>query len=84
MTLPGGRGVSGGGPAGGDDRAATTSENATAENAADSAALTCIRDAYTLASHDSNATEIDDLMVKQFLATLSEVAMAVASRMRTA
>lgn len=43
--------------------------------------LTSIRSAYTLASpHEPNANEVDRLMVKHFLDTLAEVALAVASR----
>ena len=41
--------------------------------------LTCIRNAYTLAS-TQNASEVDELMVKHFLDTLAEVAFSVASR----
>ena len=41
--------------------------------------LTCIRNAYTLAS-TQNASEVDELMVKHFLDTLAEVALTVASR----
>ncbi len=43
-------------------------------------ALTCIRNAYTLAAAHEDASEVDRLMVKQFLDTLAEVALAVASR----
>jgi len=43
--------------------------------------LTRIRDAYTLASpQEPNANEVDMIVVKQFLNTLAEVAMAVAAR----
>ena len=43
--------------------------------------LTSIRSAYTLASpHEPNANEVDSLMVKHFLDTLAEVALAIASR----
>ncbi len=43
--------------------------------------LTCIRDAYTLASpQEVDANEVDRLMVKYFLDTLAEVALSVASR----
>ena len=43
--------------------------------------LTRIRDAYTLASpQETNANEVDRLMVKHFLDTLAEVALSVASR----
>lgn len=50
-----------------------------AENGQDP--LTCIRGAYTLASpQETDANEVDRLMVKHFLDTLAEVALAVASR----
>ena len=43
--------------------------------------LTCIRGAYTLASpEETNANEVDGLMIKQFLDTMAEVALSVASR----
>ena len=43
--------------------------------------LTCIRDAYTLASpEETSANEVDGLMIKHFLNTLAEVALSVASR----
>jgi hypothetical protein len=43
--------------------------------------LTRIRDAYTLASlQESNANEADTLMVKHFLDTLAEIALAAATR----
>jgi len=42
--------------------------------------LTCIRNAYTLAATHEDASEVDRLMVKQFLDTLAEVALAVATR----
>ena len=43
--------------------------------------LTRIRDAYTLASpEETDANEVDRLMVKHFLDTLAEVALSVASR----
>ena len=43
--------------------------------------LTGIRDAYTLASpEETNANEVDGLMIKHFLNTLAEVALSVASR----
>jgi hypothetical protein len=41
--------------------------------------LTRIRDMYTL-STTQNAGEVDELMVRQFLNTLAEVALAIASR----
>ncbi len=41
--------------------------------------LTCIRNAYTLAS-TQDTSEVDQLMVKDFLDTLAEVALSVASR----
>ena len=41
--------------------------------------LTCIHSTYTLAAtHERN--EVDDLIVKQFLATLAEIALSIASR----
>ena len=42
--------------------------------------LTCIRDAYTLAATHEYASEVDQLMVKHFLDTLAEIALAAASR----
>ena len=43
--------------------------------------LTCIRGAYTLASpEETNANEVDGLMINQFLDTMAEVALSVASR----
>ncbi len=42
--------------------------------------LTCIRDAYTLAATHEDASEVDQLMVKDFLNALAEVALTVASR----
>ncbi len=43
--------------------------------------LTCIRIAYTLASpEETNANEVDRLMIKHFLDTMAEVALSVASR----
>ncbi len=42
--------------------------------------LTGIRDAYTLAATHEWSSEVDGLMVKQFLDTLAEIALAVASR----
>ena len=41
--------------------------------------LTCIRDAYTLAS-TQKASEVDQLIVQDFLNALAEVALTVASR----
>ena len=44
-------------------------------------ALTSIHGTYTLASpHEPDANEVDSVMVKYFLNTLAEVALAVASR----
>ena len=44
-------------------------------------ALTSIRGAYTLASTPSaEGSEVDIIMITNFLQTLSEVALAVASR----
>ena len=42
--------------------------------------LTCIRDAYTLASTAEQWSETDKLMINNFLNTLAEVAIAVANR----
>ena len=42
--------------------------------------LTCIRDAYTLAATHEYASEVDQLMVKDFLNALAEVALTIASR----
>ncbi|RAL70112.1 hypothetical protein C1G86_1437 [Dehalococcoides mccartyi] len=41
--------------------------------------LTCIYDAYTL-SATSYQTGVDQLMIKEFLNALAEVALSVASR----
>ena len=46
--------------------------------------LTCIRDAYTLASTPEQGSETDKLMINNFLTTLAEIALAVASRKITA
>jgi hypothetical protein len=43
-------------------------------------ALTSIRDTYTLSYTKENENEVDDLTVKNFLNTLAEVALAIASR----
>lgn len=44
-------------------------------------ALTRIRNAYTLPdTQDENLGEVDRLMVSQFMHTLAEIALAVASR----
>ena len=44
-------------------------------------ALTSIRDAYTLAATDEHAEgEVEDLMIRDFIETLAEVALSVASR----
>jgi hypothetical protein len=48
------------------------------ENAPD--LLTRIRDAYTLAYTPECSNEADEVMVRNFLHTLAEVALAVASR----
>ena len=45
----------------------------------DQKALTSIHDMYTLTTTE-NANEVDEVTVKQFLNTLAEVALAVASR----
>lgn len=42
--------------------------------------LTSIHDAYTLAATPDTHAEVEELMIKQFLDTLAEIAMAVASR----
>ena len=73
MTIPDGPEMPQADGSGADDCAAAT-ENNTAD------ALTCIRPAYTLAGHDANANEVDDLMIRHSLNTLAEVALAVASR----
>jgi hypothetical protein len=49
-----------------------------AENGQDR--LTCIRNAYTLAGTPEQGSEIDRLMIDNFLTTLAEVAMSIASR----
>ena len=44
-------------------------------------ALTSIRDAYTLAdTQDENLGEVERLMMSQFIHTLAEIALAIASR----
>jgi hypothetical protein len=43
--------------------------------------LTSIGGMYTLATpHEANSSEVEDLTVKNFLGTLAELALAVASR----
>ena len=42
--------------------------------------LTCIRNAYTLATTPEQGSETDKLMINNFLTTLAEIALAVASR----
>ncbi|MDD5094383.1 MAG: hypothetical protein PHV74_08405 [Dehalococcoidia bacterium] len=49
-----------------------------AENRGDG--LTRIRDAYTLARTPDSGSEINQLMIRNFLNTLAEVALSVASR----
>jgi len=46
-------------------------------------ALTSIHGAYTLSNTNQDAGEVDKLIVNQFLRTLAEVAMAVASRKKS-
>ncbi|XUW99742.1 MAG: hypothetical protein TUN42_07570 [Dehalogenimonas sp.] len=43
-------------------------------------ALTCIHPPYTLTTTFSGEDDLNGLMVKQFLSTLADVAMAIASR----
>jgi hypothetical protein len=46
-----------------------------------SEALTSIHSMYTLAAtNEAVGSEVEDLMVKHFIETLSEIAMAIASR----
>jgi hypothetical protein len=59
-----------------DDAAKTSSEGANKSPGED---LTRIRETYTL-SPTQEGGEVDDLMIKQFLNTLAEVAMAAAAR----
>ena len=54
------------------------SDDFQAEN--DTEGLTCIREAYTLASTPEPGSETDLLMINNFLNTLAKVAIAVASR----
>ncbi len=42
--------------------------------------LTCIPERYTVASTPEHGSEIDRLMISDFLTTLAEIAMSVASR----
>ena len=42
--------------------------------------LTRIRNPYTLSTTPAESNEADEIIVKQFLQTLAEVALAVASR----
>ncbi len=42
-------------------------------------ALTSIRDMYTLSATDE-PSEVDDIMIKEFIKTLAEVSMEIASR----
>jgi hypothetical protein len=44
------------------------------------APLTCIHDAYTLHATPEDGGEAERVMVRHFLATLAEVALAVAAR----
>ncbi len=46
----------------------------------DLARLTGIRDTYTLATTPPQGSETDTLMINNFLTTLAEIAIAVASR----
>ncbi len=46
----------------------------------DLARLTGIRDAYTLATTPQQGSETDTLMINNFLTTLAEIALAIASR----
>lgn len=43
-------------------------------------ALTCIRPPYTLTTTFSAEDDLNGLMVRQFLSTLADVAMSIASR----
>jgi hypothetical protein len=43
-------------------------------------ALTCIREAYTLTTTSPEIGELDEIMVRQFLNDLAEVALSIASR----
>jgi hypothetical protein len=44
-------------------------------------ALTSIRDSYTLpCTPEPSATEVDKIMIENFLQTLSEIALAIAAR----
>ncbi|MBT4512896.1 MAG: hypothetical protein HOC20_11920 [Chloroflexi bacterium] len=46
----------------------------------DLARLTGIRDKYTLATTPEQGSETDTLMINNFLTTLAEIALAIASR----
>ena len=46
----------------------------------DLARLTCIHDKYTLATTPGQGSETDSLMINNFLTTLADIAIAVASR----
>jgi hypothetical protein len=44
-------------------------------------ALTSIRDSYTLpCTPESNGSQVDKIMIENFLQTLSEIALAIAAR----
>ncbi|NQT72462.1 MAG: hypothetical protein HQ553_06790 [Chloroflexi bacterium] len=55
-------------------------DDGTLEVEKDLTRLTCIREAYTLASTPEPGRETDMLMINNFLTTLADVAFAVASR----
>ncbi|NQT74514.1 MAG: hypothetical protein HQ553_17380 [Chloroflexi bacterium] len=42
--------------------------------------MTCIRNKYTLATTPEQGSETDSLMINNFLTTLADIAIAVASR----
>ena len=42
--------------------------------------MTCIREAYTLTTTSPEIGELDEIMVRQFLNNLAEVALSIASR----
>ena len=62
----------------GDGSIADIFSDISTENSAKS--LTCIRQPYTLASTAEQGSEIDKLMIDNFLTTLAEISLSIASR----
>lgn len=66
-------------PQPGPDQNVTGNDNPVEDENCAQNPLTCIHETYTLAS-TSEGGEVDKLMIKQFLDTLAEVALMVATR----